>query len=138
HVDLAGIVHVDLDSGLFDDAADHLSARPNQVADLVDRNLQCVNARSEGGNIFASAADDLLHLVQDEHASTARLFQRLMHDLGGDAHHLDIHLQSGNALAGAGDLEVHIAVMVFGAGNVGEDGVGIFFLHQAHGDSSDR
>ena len=36
---------------------------------------------------------------------------------------LDVHLQRGDAGARAGDLEVHVAVVVFGAGDVGEDGV---------------
>ena len=38
-----------------------------------------------------------------------------------DARDLDVHLQRGDALRGAGDLEVHVAVVVFLAGDVGED-----------------
>jgi hypothetical protein len=45
---------------------------------------------------------------------------------------LDVHLQRGDSLARSGHLEVHIAVVVFGAGNVGEDGVIVALLHQAH------
>ena len=57
---------------------------------------------------------------------------------GGDAADLDVHLQGGDALARAGHLEVHVAVMVFGAGDVGQDGVLLAFLHQAHGDAGHR
>ena len=32
----------------------------------------------------------------------------------------------------AGDLEIHIAVVIFGARDVGEDGVLVAFLHQTH------
>ena len=39
----------------------------------------------------------------------------------GDAGDLDVHLERGDALAGAGDLEVHVALVVFHAGDVGED-----------------
>ncbi len=46
--------------------------------------------------------------------------------------------RAGDALARAGDLEVHVAVMIFGAGDVGEDGVVVAFLHQAHGDAGHR
>ena len=42
---LPGIFHIDLHSGLLDDAANHLSARPDQIANLVDRNLHGVEAR---------------------------------------------------------------------------------------------
>ena len=38
----------------------------------------------------------------------------------------------------AGDLEVHVAVVIFGAGDVGEDGVLVAFLHQAHGNAGHR
>ena len=39
HIHLAGVVHVDLDLRCFDDAADNLAARSDQVADLVGRDL---------------------------------------------------------------------------------------------------
>ena len=40
----------------------------------------------------------------------------------------------------AGDLEVHVAVVVFRAGDVGEDRVlaGLLVHHEAHGDARDR
>ena len=40
--------------------------------------------------------------------------------------------------ARAGDFEVHVAVVIFGAGDVGEDGVLVAFLHQTHRDAADR
>ena len=39
---------------------------------------------------------------------------------------------------GARDLEVHVAVMVFGTGDVGQDRVSIAFHHQAHRNARDR
>ena len=39
--------------------------------------------------------------------------------------------------ARAGDFEIHVAVVVFGAGDVGEDGVVLAFQHQAHGNTAD-
>ena len=41
----------------------------------------------------------------------------------------------GNSLPRAGNLEIHVAVMIFGAGDVGEDGVLIALDHQSHRDS---
>ena len=40
--------------------------------------------------------------------------------------------------ARAGDLEVHVAVVVFLAGDVGQDGERVAFLHEAHRDARDR
>ena len=56
--------------------------------------------------------------------------------VGGDVRHLDIHLQSRDAFACAGDLEIHVAVMILGAGDIGQDGVVVALLHQAHGDAA--
>ena len=73
--------------------------------------------------------DDFVHLVENEHPATLRLGQRFAHDLGSDTGNFDVHLQRGNAVARTGDFEVHIAVVVFSAGNIGEDCVLIEFLH---------
>ena len=51
---------------------------------------------------------------------------------------LDVHLQRGDALGRAGDLEVHVAVVVLGAGDVGQHRVLVALGHQAHGDSGHR
>ncbi len=48
--------------------------------------------------------------------------------VGADVRDLDVHLQRGDALARAGNLEVHVAVVVFGTGDVGQDGVLVAFL----------
>ena len=74
-----------------------------------------------------------IHLVQKEKTPTTRLFHGLLQDLARQASDLDVHLQRGNALPRSGDFEVHVAIMVFCSGNVGENGVIVTFLHQAHG-----
>ncbi len=66
------------------------------------------------------------------------LLHRLLQDLAGKAADLDVHLKGGNSLARSGNLEVHIAVVIFCAGNVGEDGVVVAFLHQAHRHAGNR
>ncbi len=62
-------------------------------------------------------------LSRMDRRATRACCERLGHDLGGDALDLDVHLQGGDALDGAGDLEVHVAQVVFGAQDVGEDAV---------------
>ena len=123
---------------LLDDAADHLAAGPNHVANLVHRNLQGVDTRRVSRNLFACGRQGLIHLVEDEQASALRLRQRFAHDLRRDAADLDVHLQGGDAVPGAGDFEIHIAVVIFSARDVGQDGVLLAFLHQSHGNSGDR
>ena len=66
------------------------------------------------------------------------LRERVAQDLERDARDLDVHLQRGDALLGAGDLEVHVAEVVLDAGDVGEDDVVVALLDQAHGDAGDR
>ena len=51
---------------------------------------------------------------------------------------LDVHLQAGDAFAGAGDLEVHVAEMIFVAQDVAENREILAFEDQAHGDTGDR
>jgi hypothetical protein len=93
-----------------------------------------------GANLDSSplgCGDDRFHLIEDVHAGVLGLVQGLLHDLGRDARDLDVHLDGGHAVAGARDLEVHVAQMVFIAQDVGQDQVFVAFLDQAHGDAGD-
>src|SRR5262249_35386861 len=131
------VFHVDLDAGLLDDAADDLAARSNHVADLIGRNVQGVDARGVLADVGIGRGQRLVHLVEDEEASAARLFESLGHDGDGHVGDLDVHLQAGDAFARTGDLEVHVAIVILGARDIGEDGVLIAFHDQAHGDAAD-
>jgi hypothetical protein len=66
------------------------------------------------------------------------LLQCLLHDLFGDAFDLDVHLQGGDALSGTGDLEVHVAQVIFVTQDVGQDDEALAFLDQTHGDTRHR
>src|SRR5882724_7055304 len=70
-------------------------------------------------------------------AACPRLVHGFTHDLRRDALDLDVHLQGGDALAGTGHFEVHVAVVIFGASDVSENGVSIAFLDEAHGNTCD-
>src|SRR5258706_464200 len=65
HINLAGILDIDLYTGLLDDRTDHLAARPNHVADLIDGNLEGVNAWGIGRHLVAVRGDDFIHLAED-------------------------------------------------------------------------
>ena len=79
-----------------------------------------VTMRGANGEMFwRDAGERFAHLVEDVQPAAARLVERLAHHLGGDAADLDVHLQRGDAVGRAGDLEVHVAVVILGAGDVG-------------------
>ena len=66
------------------------------------------------------AGQRLRHLAEDVQPAVAAPGQRHLHDLLGDRGDLDVHLQRGDALLGAGDLEIHVAEMVLVAEDVGQ------------------
>jgi len=69
-------------------------------------------------------------------ASAASLFQRFLQQDSGHVGNLDVHLKARDARTRAGHLEIHIAVVVFGARDIGEDGVIVALLHHSHRDSA--
>ena len=75
------------------------------------------------------------HGLQDVRTAFVSLLERTAEDLGGQALGLVIHLQSGDALLGTADLEVHIAEEVLDALDVGEDDDVVAFLDKTHGDA---
>ena len=82
--------------------------------------------------------DGLVHLAQDVDAAALGLIQRDAHDLLGDAGDLDVHLQRGDAVFGAGHLEVHVAQVIFVTQDVRQDRVALAFEDQAHRDAGGR
>ena len=67
----------------------------------------------------------------------ARLLQRATEHRRGDAGQLGVELQRGHELAGAGDLEVHVAERVLGAEDVGEGDEVVALVDKAHRDAGD-
>src|SRR5260370_32033243 len=64
--------------------------------------------------------------------------QRLAHYVARHATDLVVHLDRGDAVGGARDLEVHVAEMVLVAEDVGKHAYLIALLDETHRDSSDR
>ena len=62
-----------------------------------------------GRQLLARRGDRLSILLEDVQPAVARLRDGGLHDLDRDALDLDVHLQGGDALFRAGDLEVHVA-----------------------------
>ena len=131
------VFDADVGAGFLFEAADVASARADQLADFFLRDIDSHDARGVGRHFVARLGDALGHHVHDFEPRVARLVQGAGEDLEVDSLDLHVHLQRGDALAAAGDLEVHVAEVVFQAGNVGQDRDVIVALDQAHGDAGD-
>ena len=142
-VDGAVFLDVDLRARLFLDLADRLAAWADDRADLFGVDLDRLDARRErrtGRAVARRCVSSILSMMNMRPSlACARAF---LHDLQRDALDLDVHLQRGDAIRRARDLEVHVAQRVFHALNVGEDGVvaGGFAVagDQAHRHARDR
>src|SRR5690606_12226842 len=104
---------VDLRTGFFGQRTDGGAALADHVTDLLGVDLHRQHARCEGGQLATRTINGFTHLVEDVQTAFARLRQRHLHDFLGDALDLDVHLQRGNAIDRTGNLEVHVAQVIF-------------------------
>src|SRR5207302_10042573 len=121
-IDPSRIDDIDLHASRVDDSANHLATRPDQVTNLVRRNLNGMNARRKLRLLRARIRDDPIHPVQPEKPALPRLLQSLAHNLRRDPHNLNIHLESRDSLARSGNLEVHVAIVIFRTSDVSQNG----------------
>ncbi len=134
------IFDVNLDAVLLLHGANLLAARPNDLTDLLWVHVNGQDSWGQSRQVRPRRGDDSQHLVQNEQAPLTRLLQGLFHDIHAHALDLDIHLQGGDAIFGAGHLEVHVAQGVFHALNVAQHCVAIACRvgDEAHGDACHR
>src|SRR3954454_9091048 len=136
--DRAVFLDVDLHLVLGLERADRLAALADDHPDEVRVDLDRRDARSMLGERLARCRDRLLHLREDRDAGLLRLGQGALHDLAADAGDLDVHLERGDPVGRAGDLEVHVTEVILGALDVGEDLVRVALHDEAHRDAGDR
>ena len=121
NVDRAVVVNVDLRAGLSNNLLDHGAALADDLADLVHVDLHGEHLGCELGDMVARLCDAGDHdLVENFKTSLAAALERVGDDFHRQAVVLEVHLDGGHALGRTGDLEVHFAVEVFHALNVGE------------------
>ena len=131
----AVVLDVDVDVVDFLDLLDVLAARADQQADLVGVDLELRDARGVGGEVVTRFGDDGLHVVEDLDAGFARHLKGALDLVPGQTVDFQIHLEAGDAVAGAGHLEIHVAAVVFGAQDVGDEFVAVFADEQADRDA---
>src|SRR6478609_8088462 len=123
---------------LVDDAFDRLAARADDDADLVRLDLDRRDARSMTIDLGAGRRQRVEHAAQDVNAAFACLLQRLLHHVAAEAGDLDVHLDGGDALLGAGGLVVHDTEVIFVTQDVAQDGEPGALCDQTHGDTGHR
>ena len=130
--------NLDGGAGFLLNAADNLAASADDLADLVDRDMDGLDARRVSGKLRARLGNLGQHGVEDERAAAFRLLERASQNLNRKALGLVVHLQGGDALGGARYLEVHVAQEVLKTLDVGQDHNAVVFLDKAHGDAGNR
>src|SRR5690606_34790200 len=103
------VVHADLGAGLLLDPADRLALGPDEIADLVGRDLHGDDTWSILRHVLTRRGESFLHLGQDVQTTGPSLRHRLLHDLEVEPLDLDVHLDGGDTVGGSGNLEVHVA-----------------------------
>ena len=137
-LDAAVVLDVDPGSGLFLNRTDGLTAGSDDVADVVGVDRDRDDARRVARNVGPRPGDGGFHDVEKVQAPTARLLERALHHFAREPGDLDVHLQRVDSIARAGNLEVHVAVVVFLPGDVGEDRMSGAVGDESHGDAGDR
>ncbi len=117
-VDRAVVLNGDVGAGVFLDLVDDLALRPDHLADLVDGDLHRDNPRCRIRHLVRGI-DRLVHHVENRHPRVPSLGQSARENIRRNPVQLGVQLQGGDELAGAGDLEVHVAVGILSAQDVG-------------------
>ena len=103
------VLDIDLGARLCNDGVDDLALLADDVADLLRVDLEGDDTGRVLGEFGRDFGHALQHLAKNELSALVCLLDRSVHDLFGDALDLDIHLNGGDALHRACDLEVHVA-----------------------------
>ena len=135
------ILDIDGSAGAGDDLIDRLASLTDHIADLHRINGDLDNLRRVLGDFRSRLRDARKHhFVQDILTGFLRAGDRFLNDRTGQAVNLDIHLDRGDAVMRAGDLEVHVAEEVLKPLDIRQDDVVVIGLarDQAAGDAGDR
>src|SRR3989344_3016690 len=137
--DTAVLLNVDLDAKVGLDLADHVAARPDQLTNLVGGDLGAGNFGRINTNRSTGRVNNGGHFVEDRESTNLGLSNRLFKNLGSDTGNFDVHLHSGNAVTSTGNLEVHVAQLIFNTGDVTQGNVFHRLVgKETHGDTGRR
>ena len=122
YIAAAAVVAVEFDfrAGFFHNLLDYAALLADNVADFVGVDFKADNLGSVNGKLGRNLGNNLEHFGKNELSTLVCLIDCGVHNLFGNALDFDIHLDSGNTLCGARNLEVHIAEEVFKSLNIGK------------------
>ena len=129
------IIHIDSCTRRVADFSNGFSSGADEDPDLFRTDLDGRNDGCKFGNILSRLYDGLLHLIQNMKPAIPGLLKGLLHDFLGETVNLDVHLKSRNPVACSGNLEIHVAKMVFVADNIGKDNDLFSVRNQSHSHS---
>jgi hypothetical protein len=133
----AVVLDVDGRACLFHDAADRLAAGTDHRADLVDRYLHRFHPWRVLAHLAAISGDGAFDVVENVLPGVAGLVKGVVDHVVANALDLHVQLNGRNPIGCSGDLEVHVAHVVFLALDVGEgDVLSSLSSYQTNGDSS--
>ena len=139
HKDVTVLLHIDLAVAGGADVLNDLAALADNVLDLIGGDHHAEHLGCPAAQLLTRLGDHRLDdLVQDIQTTLAALLECLGNDVVGQTVDLDIHLDGGDALAGAAYLKVHIAVEVLHALNVQHGHPAITLGDQTAGDARHR
>ena len=133
--DRAIFANVNRAAGFFGEATNRCAAFADHITNLLGIDLHGVQAGRKVAHFGVGHSHRFLHFAQNVHAGFFGLGESHLHDFFGNALNFDVHLQSGDAIGGARDFEVHIAEVIFIAQDVGQHGKTVAFFDEAHGNT---
>src|SRR5438874_4366175 len=143
-VDRAVVFDVNFGASLRDDALDRLATWADKCADFLRVDLDCLDPRRVLRQLWPRLVDPGAHDFENFRARFFCAQNRFSHDLVADAWKFQIELVTGDAGLRAAQLEIHVAEMIFGTDDVGEQlvtfqlSVFAVFSDETDRDSCDR
>ena len=131
----AVVFDVDLSARVGLELLDALAARADDLADLFRVDLDGYQARSVFADLRPRLGDRSRHVIQNVQAALQGQRQRLRDDFVAQPAVLQVQLNAGDPRARPGNLEVHVAEMIFLAKNVGQQDVFVAVLHHPDRDA---
>jgi len=106
----------------FNQRANNFTAWSNDVANLV-RLILILICAVRAARFLRGRPAAFVPSRRDEQAALLCLLQSLSHDLRIHAGNLNVHLQRSDAFTRSRHFEIHVAIMIFSAGDVRKDRV---------------
>jgi hypothetical protein len=118
--DSAVVFNVDLGAGFLHNGANHFAAGADDFPDALDRNVHREDARRELRQFLTRFGNGALDGFENGEARLASRVENFFHHRQRQVLGFGVELNGSDAFARASHLEVHVAVEVFHAYDVGQ------------------